>query len=101
MSKPLGPRKMNWGMLEERIRTQLELANSYQTNVHATQNDLARILLEISNIVGEETGRGYAIDEAICDRFPDKGEVDEQHNLIDNEESPDREEFLRLNPDQR
>jgi hypothetical protein len=63
--------KMDWLRMESRIRTCLKVANSYQANAAATQNDLARLLLEISEIVGQETGRGYEVDEAICDRFPD------------------------------
>ena len=67
-----GPRKMNWLRMENRIRNVLETAQSYSTNDAATQNDLALLLVAISDIVGEETGRGYEINPmSLIHRFPD------------------------------
>lgn len=64
-------RKMDWLSLESRIRAALRTAESYIDNPAATQNDLALLLVEISEAVGDETGRGYEISSALIARFPD------------------------------
>lgn len=58
---------MNWLRLETRIRQCLRTATR-----HTDTKDLALIVSEISNILGEETGRGYEIPADWWKRFEEK-----------------------------
>ena len=58
-------RKMEWLRFETAIRHVLDTAASYETNPHADACDLALLLCEISTIVGDETGRGYPLQERL------------------------------------
>lgn len=58
--------KMDWLGMEKRIRGCLKTAHAYGTNPayanmtgEQLKGDLALLLLEIGDIIGQETGRGY------------------------------------------
>jgi hypothetical protein len=53
--------EIDWLKFEERIRAVLRTAQSYRDNPDADAYDLALLLSEISDALGEQTGRGYEI----------------------------------------
>lgn len=56
--------KINWAKMESQIRGVLRTAASYPDNPQADAGDLALLLMEISDIVGLETGRGMELDNS-------------------------------------
>lgn len=60
---------MNWLRMESRLQntfTELKLA-CHRNFERLTRSDLEKALMEISSIIGEETGRGYPLDWACSD----------------------------------